>query len=163
MRSDRSAEEISKTEDGPCCLRYPCLGCFRLLVQVPINTNLGHVTKVPFYINLSNREAEAKLKQLLDGHGLSSKEGNNRSRQGVVLGGAVTRSLDQLPASRLAASLDNLPGSRLPPRPASAVRRQLFPRDGGDVRDARLRSRWHIICQILVQSENLAGTALGTT
>ena len=141
VRSDRSAEDISKTEDGPCCFRYPCLGCFRLLVQVPINTNLGHVTKVSFYINLSNREAEAKLKQLLDGHGLSSKEGNNRSRQGVVLGGAVTRSLDQLPASRLAASLDNLPGSRLPPRPASAVRRQLFPRDGGDVKDARLRSR----------------------
>ena len=123
---------------------------------------LSDQTTYPF-INLSNREAEAKLKQLLDGHGLSSKEGNNRSRQGVVLGGAVTRSLDQLPASRLAASLDNLPGSRLPPRPASAVRRQLFPRDGGDVKDARLRSRCCIICQILVQSENLAGTALGTT
>ena len=97
-----------------------------------------------------NREAEAKLKQLLDGHGLSNNNnavgegGNNsRSRQGVVLGSAVTRSLEQLPASRLlAASLDNLPGSRLPPRPASAVRRQLFTKDGGEGKEARLRSRW---------------------
>ena len=96
-----------------------------------------------------NREAEAKLKQLLDGHGLSNNNAaggeGGRTRQGVVLGSAVTRSLEQLPASRLlAASLDNLPGSRLPPRPASAVRRQLFTKDGGEGREARLRSRCFI-------------------
>ena len=94
---------------------------------------------------MSTREAEAKLKQLLDGHGLSNnKSGEGRSRQGVVLGSAVTRSLEQLPLAprHLAASLDNLPGSRLPPRPASAVRRQLFTtKDGVEGKEARLRSR----------------------
>ena len=118
-------------------LPTPCTGNYKRFIYLLFGKN------IPCEI-FFNREAEAKLKQLLDGHGLSNNNnavgegGNNsRSRQGVV-----TRSLEQLPASRLlAASLDNLPGSRLPPRPASAVRRQLFTKDGGEGKEARLRSR----------------------
>ena len=120
----------------------PCTGCNK-------NKSLLYGKRIPS-VTFSNREAEAKLKQLLDGHGLSNNNGggeggNNRSRQGVLLGGAITRSLEQLPVAssrQIAASLDNLPGSRLPPRPASAVRRQLFTtKDGVEGKEARLRSR----------------------
>ena len=132
----------------------PCTGCNK-------NKSLLYGKRISS-LTFSNREAEAKLKQLLDGHGLSNNNGgegeggnarrsrqgeggNSRSRQGVVLGGAITRSLEQLPVASsrlLAASLDNLPGPRLPPRPASAVRRQLFTtKDGVEGREARLRSR----------------------
>ena len=117
---------------------------------------------------MSTREAEAKLKQLLDGHGLSNnKSGEGRSRQEVVLGSAVTRSLEQLPLAprHLTASLDNSPGSRLPPRPASAVRRQLFTKDGlQEGKEARLRGRclkpffssWHLVTLIFCQAQFLA-------
>ena len=116
---------------------------------------------------MSTREAEAKLKQLLDGHGLSNnKSGEGRSRQEVVLGSAVTRSLEQLPLAprHLTASLDNSPGSRLPPRPASAVRRQLFTKDGvQEGKESRLRGRclkpflsWHLVTLIFCQAQFLA-------
>ena len=131
----------------------PCTGCNK-------NKSLLYGKRIPS-VTFSNREAEAKLKQLLDGNGLSNNNGGeggnarwsrqgeggnvSRSRQGVVLGGAITRSLEQLPVAssrQIAASLDNLPGSRLPPRPASAVRRQLFTtKDGVEGKEARLRSR----------------------